>query len=339
MSQFVEKEITERVNLCTADGKLNKESIGWARRPIITSNLSGNRLRKKKWNYWCVFGEEAMFSATISHLDYAAVCFIYFLEYETENFYEKTFIIPFGRNLHMPEAVQDTVEVIHKDTGMFFISNEYETTLKISSLDFGGRSLEADIHISYPLDLDTLNVVVPWSESEFQFTAKHHCLPASGSFTVGDKTFTFHPETDYAVLDYGRGVWPRESTWNWGMASGNQGVDIIGLNLGGQWTDETGSTENAVIVNGELTKISEDLQFIFEPDDYMKPWQVLSDSGKVTLTFKPFYERIAASNVLIVKSEVHQMVGHYEGEIKLNNGETLVIDGLLGCIEDHHAKW
>lgn len=339
MSQFIEKEITEPVNLCTPDGKLNKESIGWARRPIITSNLSKNFMRKKKWNYWCVFGEKALFSATISHIDYAAVCFIYFLEYETKDFYEKTFIIPFGNKCHMPEGVQETVQIMHKDTGMFFISNENETMLKISSLNFGGRQLEADIHISYPLDLDTLNVVVPWNKKEFQFTAKHHCLPAKGSFTVGDKTFTFNPKTDYAVLDYGRGVWPRESRWNWGMASGNQNNDIIGLNIGGQWTDQTGSTENAVFKNGAITKISEDLQFIYDRENYMKPWEIKSASGDLSLTFKPFFERIAASNVLIVQSEVHQMVGHYYGKIKLDDGETLEIDGLLGCIEDHHAKW
>lgn len=334
-----EKEITKPVFLCEIDGKLNNESIGWARQPLITSNLKGNYLRKKKWNYWCVFGQEAMFSATISHLDYAAVCFIYFLEYETKDFYEKTLIIPFGRKCHMPEDVQESVKVIYKDTGIFFISNEIETTLKVSSVDFGGRSLEANINISYPIDLDTLNVVVPWGTNKFQFTAKHHCLPAEGTFTVGDKTFIFNPNTDYAVLDYGRGVWPRESTWNWGMASGNQNNDIIGLNFGGQWTDNTGSTENAVFLNGKILKISEDVEFIFDPENYMKPWEIKSASGQVELTFEPFYERIAASNVLIIKSEVHQMVGHYYGIINLGNEETIVIDGLLGCIEDHLAVW
>lgn len=335
----IEREITKPIFLCDIKGKLNERSIGWARQPIITSNITGNYLRKKKWNYWCVFGEEALFSATISHLDYAAVCFIYFLEYETEDFYEKTFIIPFGKNCHMPEDVHETVDVIYKDTGLFFIADENETKLKVSSADFGGRTLEASINISHPIDLDTLNVVVPWSEDKFQFTAKHHCLPASGSFTVGDKTFTFHPETDYAVLDYGRGVWPRKSTWNWGMASGNQNNDIVGLNFGGQWTDRTGSTENAVFLNGSITKISEDVNFIYDSEDFMKPWEIKSHSGKVALTFKPFYERIAASNVLLIQSEVHQMVGHYYGEIELDNNETLVIDRLLGCIEEHLAVW
>src|SRR5690625_2779334 len=252
-----EKEITLPVRLCLNDGTLNPESIGWARKPIITSNVRGQFLRKKKWNYWCVYGQEALFSATISHLDYAAVCFVYYLDYSTKDFYEKTIILPLDMKTNMPDDVQATVEVSHRNMHLSFISDEQKTLLKISSDDFNGKYLEADITISYPDNLDSLNVVVPWSERKFQFTAKHHCLPASGYFTIGEKTYTFQPETDYAVLDYGRGVWPRESRWNWGMASGNHGSDVIGLNIGGQWTDNTGSTENAIIINGTLYKISE----------------------------------------------------------------------------------
>jgi len=336
---YKEKEITEHTFLCNHDGTLNTESVGWARRPIITSNLSGHFLRRKKWNYWCVFGREAMFSATISHLDYAAVCFVYFVEYETKDYIEETIIIPFGRKCSMPEDVHESLGIIHKNLGIFFNDNEDHTTLKVSSTDFGKKELKADIKISHPANNDTLNVTVPWEGNKFQFTAKHHCLPASGSFSVGDKTFQFDPSTDYAVLDYGRGVWPRESSWNWGMASGNQNNDVIGLNFGGKWTDHTGSTENAVFINGDITKISEDVEFIYDKADYMKPWKIQSASKDVQLEFIPFFERTAISDVVLVKSEVHQMVGHYYGKIKLSHEKTLHIDGLLGCIEDHFAKW
>ncbi|PAV28078.1 hypothetical protein CIL05_18390 [Virgibacillus profundi] len=339
MTTYTEREITQPVQLCDSNGNLNKESIGWARNPIITSNLTGHFLRKKKWNYWCVFGKDAMFSATISHLDYAAVCFVYTLEYSTKKFHEETILIPFSKKVVMSENVYDSMEAIHKDLGIFFVWNEDHMTLKVSSIDFGGEALKTDIKINYPTNLDTLNVVVPWNDNQFQFTAKHHCLPAEGEFSLGSKTFTFNPETDFAVLDYGRGVWPRESTWNWGMASGRQSDDVIGLNFGGQWTDRTGSNENAVILNGSITKINEDVEFIYDQADYMKPWKIHTVSEQVRLTFTPFFERKAYSNVLVVKSDVHQMVGHYSGEIQLPNGKTLVIDGLLGCIEEHMAKW
>lgn len=335
----VERELVNRVNLCTDKGKLNKESVGWARKPIIRSNVRGQFLRKKKWNYWCVYGREALFSATISNLDYGTVCFVYYLDYATKEFFEKTIILPLDFKTKMPDEVQETVEVSHKNMHLSFISDKRKTLLKISAKDFAGQYLEADIVINYPENIDSLNVVVPWSNEQFQFTAKHHCLPASGYFTLGDKRYTFNPTTDYAVLDYGRGIWPRESTWNWGMASGKQNDDVIGLNLGGKWTDGTGSTENALIVNGSLHKISEDLTFHFNPHNYMEEWQVTSPSGSVDLSFTPFFERLAKTDIKIVTSSVHQLVGHYKGSITLPKGKKIILTNLLGCIEDHYAKW
>lgn len=334
-----EREIKTNVQLCLPDGTLNPASIGWARKPIITSNLKGRSFRKKKWNYWCIYGRDALFSATISNLDYATVCFVYFLDYESKRFFEKTVIVPLDKKTAMPNDVQETVQFSNKQMHLSFISSEKETLLKISANDFDGGYLEADILITYPENIESLQVVVPWNNREFQFTAKHHCLPAQGYFRIGKSTYTFEPETDYAVLDYGRGIWPRKSSWNWGMASGNQGSDTIGLNFGGKWTDHTGSTENAVILNNELFKISEDVQFLYDREDFMKEWKITSQSSNVELSFTPFFERIAKSNVLIVQSEVHQMVGHYNGKIQLASGKKLIIDSLLGCIEDHYAKW
>lgn len=280
-----------------------------------------------------------MFSATISHLDYAAVCFVYVFEYDTKRFIEKTVLLPLGINCTMPDDVQATAEAIHKDMSLFFISTETETLLKISCPNFGGDNLEVDLTISYPPDLDTLNVVVPWNEKQFQFTAKHHCLPTTGYVKIGAESFSFHPDTDFAVLDFGRGIWPYASTWNWGMASGKQGEQTVGLNLGGQWTDGTPTTENAIIVDGHLTKISDDLHFYYDVNNFMKDWHVTCPSHRLELSFTPLFERVATTNVGIIKSEVHQMIGHYNGIIHLNEEETIEITHLLGCIEDHVARW
>ena len=80
-------------------------------------------MRKKKWNYWCVYGEDLLFSATISHLDYAAVCFVYFLDYETQRFYEKLITIPVGRNVVMPENV---LESLHFKNDQLTVSMNYK---------------------------------------------------------------------------------------------------------------------------------------------------------------------------------------------------------------------
>lgn len=338
--QHAEREVTVFTPLCDSKGNLNPAAIGYARKPIIDCNLSGRFLRKKKWNYWCVYGDEILFSATISHLDFAAVCFVYFFEYETQRFFEKTVLIPLGNKVQMPSQVLETVcyegsELTIKIT----YSNGY-TKLSVTCDEFDGERMEANLTIEHPQDDESLNVVIPWNRTTFQFTAKHHTLPTSGYVTIGDKRYDFHADENFAVLDYGRGVWPREATWNWGMASQRINGYRLGLNFGGKWTDGTGMTENAVFVDGKMTKISEDVIFEYDRKNFMKPWTIRTKfSDDVDLKFTPFYERIAATNAKIIVSEVHQMIGYYEGTVKIAPDKILRVRNMLGCIEEHIAKW
>ncbi|MBE1557038.1 DUF2804 domain-containing protein [Sporosarcina limicola] len=338
--QHAEREITKPVALCVGKGQLNPEAIGFARQPLIQSNLSGHFMRKKKWNYWCIYGEDLLFSATISHLDYAAVCFVYILDYETQRFYEKQMTIPIGRNVKMPEGVLDSVKFTADNLTVQIVHIQGETHLSVTILDFDNETLHADLHIMHPEQDESLNVVIPKNRDVFQFTAKHHTLPTYGFVKVGDKRYDFNPDYSFAVLDYGRGIWPRKAVWNWAMASQRIGGRRIGLNFGGKWTDGTGMTENAVFVDGVMTKIHEDVLFTYNPKNFMAPWKIRTKfSDSVDVTFTPFFERVSLTNVQLVRTEVHQVVGYFNGRVHLGNGETLQIRQMLGCSEEHNAKW
>ena len=339
MKQHAEREILVPTPLCDKKGNLNPEAIGYARKPIIDCNLSGHFMRKKRWNYWCVYGEEILFSATISHLDYAAVCFVYFLEYETQRYFEKTVLIPLGTKVKMPTQVLETVNFANSELRIHMSHLDGDTHLSVTCPDFDGERLQAELTIHHPTTDDSLNVVIPWNRQMFQFTAKHHTLPTTGIVKIGDRRYTFNEEESYAVLDYGRGVWPREATWNWGMASQRMRGRRIGLNFGGKWTDGTGMTENAIFVDGIMTKIHEDVLFEYDRNNFMKPWTIRSKfSETVNLTFTPFFERVAKTDAKLIRSEVHQVIGYYNGLVKLENC-SLRISQMIGCAEEHIAKW
>ena len=176
----------------------------------------------------------------------------------------------------MTQSVHETLFSQHKDLFVGFTYKEDYMHMEVQTDDFNADSLNANIKIHYPKGIESLNVVVPWSDEHFQFTSKQSCLPAEGYFEVGNKRYNFNPAKDFAILDYGRGVWPQECTWNWGMASGVQGEDIIGINFGGQWTDNTGSTENGVLLNDVMHKISEDVEFIYNRENFMENWKIKS---------------------------------------------------------------
>lgn len=335
-----ETELLNPVNLCDQKGELVQSSIGWARKPLFNCNLTGRWPRKKKWNYWCTTNDKCLFSVTVSHLDYAGMVFIYFLDFQTKKYIEKTVMTPFGKGCTMPGNVGETVLFQHPSMEISMHREPYGTHMTVSCQDFNGLKLEADLQISFPEGHETLNVVIPWNQRTFQFTSKQNCLPTGGSLQVGDHTYSFSKKAAFSSLDFGRGIWPYQIPWNWATASGTVNHRAIGLNLGSKWTDGTGMTENAIVVDGRLTKIGEDVQFTFDINDIMKPWTIKSvRTDCVDLSFVPFYERIAKTNFLIVKSEMHQMVGHFSGHITTQTGERLTVAGLLGCAEDHFARW
>ncbi|WP_448377021.1 DUF2804 family protein, partial [Fervidobacterium sp.] len=53
----------------------------------------------------------------------------------------------------------------------------------------------------------------------------------------------------------------------------------------------------------------------------------------------PFFERIAKSNLLIVASSVHQMIGRFKGFVRDAERNLFILDGALGWAEEHRARW
>lgn len=334
-----ERELTSPIDLCQPDGRLHPAAVGWSRKPLHRCNLHGRWPRKKRWNYWAVTTETHLFSATVSHLDYAGLVFIYFADFAAGLLTEMTQLIPLGRGCNLPDTVDGDVDFARSGLRVAMQQTNGGWRLVVEVADFEGRPLAAQFTIAAPPDHETLNVVVPWNERTFQFTSKQNTLPAEGVVRIGGNETRFTGPQSFACLDFGRGIWPRDCRWNWGSASGRQNGRAIGLNLGGQWTNGTGSTENGVCVDGRLSKLSEELIWQYDKTAFMRPWRISAPSGAIDLTFTPFLERVAASNVWLVRSEVHQMFGRYNGAITTAEGETIPIHNLVGWAEDHIARW
>jgi hypothetical protein len=216
------------------------------------------------------------------------------------------------------------------------------TRIRVSSADFGGVPLDADIAIARPPGHETLNVVIPWDDLTFQYTSKQNTLPATGYLQLADQRFEFSAPSSFGCLDYGRGVWPEHTVWNWGAASGVQAGRLVGLNLGGQWTDGTGMTENGICVDGRLTKISEDLVFDYDRDDMLRPWRIRTAvTDRIDLRFEPEYERVSFSGKRDgYFTDAHQVFGCYAGRITPDDdGEPVELRDLFGWIEEHEARW
>lgn len=338
---YHEPELISPVNLCDKNGNLNPEALGWSRRPLHKCNLQGHWPRKKRWNYWAINSPTHLFSVTLSDVDYLGLPFIYLLDFKTQAYAEKTLIKPFGAGIHLPPEVDENV--FYKDRAMPITMQSVGNGvhLKVGCPDFEGKPLKANLFVHQPLDHETLNVVIPWSQKRFQFTSKQNCLPTEGTLTWGEQTIEFSRKDTFACLDFGRGMWPFESFWNWSSFSTRlPDGRTVGVNLGAGWTDGTGMNENGLCIDGRLTKLHEDVAFEYDPEDFMAPWHLRTTStDRVDLKFEPFFERHAKTDALIIYSEVHQLFGSFNGILRDDQGETIKIDSPVGWAEDHHARW
>lgn len=341
MALYHEPELFEPVELCDQRGNLNPDAIGWSRQPLHLCNLQGHWPRKKRWNYWAVVNSTHLFSVTMSNIDYLGLPFVYLLDFESKTFVEKTLLKPFGTGCHLPPEVSG--DVFFKDSAMSIamVNANGGTQLTVGCPDFNGKPLQAEFFVQNPTAHESLNVIIPWSDRRFQFTSKQNTLPTEGMLTWGEQKIQFSLEDTFACLDLGRGIWPFSSFWNWSSFSTRlPNGKRVGINLGAGWTDGTGMNENALCVDGKLTKISEDIDFIYDKDNFMAPWRLLTTAtDRVELEFEPFYERVAKTDALVLGSQVHQMIGTFKGKLIPDNGEELEIENAIGWAEDHQARW
>lgn len=335
-----EPELTVPVDLCDARGNLNPAAVGWSRHSLHNCNVAGHAPRKKRWNYWALNTDDFLFSATIADVDHYVLAFVYFFEFASGRFIERTAILPPGA-LELPPRVRADIVFTQGRRSVAMTNERKGTRLRIEWPDFGDVALDVDLLVEQPRDHETMNVVIPWSRERFQFTSKQNCLPVTGTIALGDEKIRIARKDDaFACLDFGRGVWKYRTAWNWASASARLSDGRpLGIQLGAKWTDGTGMTENAIFIDGRISKLSEDIPFVYDESDFMKPWRIKSKSRRVDLRFTPFRERVAKAKTGILSSEVHQMFGHYDGTLVADGGERIAVDHVLGWIEEHKARW
>jgi Domain of unknown function (DUF2804), N-terminal/Domain of unknown function (DUF2804), C-terminal len=324
--------------------------VGWSRQPLLDCNLESARFylfrpfqkyRIKRWDYYAVFSPNRFFSATIADLGYAGNIFVYTMDFITGDLHEESLIIPFARGVQLARNSTDgNSSFMNKQARVAFSLKAGERHLLISWPNFHeGRGINADITLSCPDTFESMNIVIPIGEKRFYYNRKLNCMPASGIVKYGEIVDTLDPKTSLGSLDWGRGVWEYKSFWNWASASGYlPDGRTIGLNLGCGFGDLTQAGENAIILENRIHKL-EMVAFEYDSGEYLKPWIFHDTEHRLNLIFTPFKDRTASTNLGIITSEVHQLIGVYNGEIVTDNGNVIKINKLIGFAEEHHAKW
>ncbi|MFF1875720.1 DUF2804 domain-containing protein, partial [Kitasatospora herbaricolor] len=332
---IVERELTEQVALCLPNGQLDPDAVGWSRRPLHdTSGIDGSTSwgRNKRWEYWAVTTRTHIVSLTVSSLDYAAVHGIMIHDIRSGTTVERGAVAPLSSSATLPARLGAGPA----RTRTRSLSIDIDELPNGTRLRGRAAGVAFDITAERPEGHEVLAVVVPWSKKRFQYTVKDVARPATGWLELNGERVELPAGETWAVLDHGRGRWPYRMQWNWGAASGVVDGHVVGLQLGGKWTDGSGSTENGVLVDGTLHKISEELAWDYDESDWLAPWRIHGDG--VQLTFVPFWDHASSTELIVFGSRGHQCFGHYSGWVDTETGR-IRVDALLGWAEDVRNRW
>ncbi|WP_262849677.1 DUF2804 family protein [Mumia quercus] len=332
-----EREITAPVSLTRTDGRLNPDAVGWTRTPWVTTDGIGRgrvgRGRNKRWEYWAVTTPTHVVALVVSDIDYAAVHGLWLLDRTSGETVSYDAIGVLGASATLPGTLG----------GGPVRATTKKLQIALDEVDGGTRlrartdRVEVDVVAHRPAGHECLGVVVPWSDRLFQYTVKDVARPATGTIRVDGMAVDVTAGESWATLDHGRGRWPYAVHWNWGAGSGRTDGRVVGLQVGGRWTDGTGSVENALVVDGHLSKISEELVWTYDTDDWLAPWQVAGDT--VDLTFVPFHLKESVTDLKVFSSRTHQCFGHWSGRVRDDAGSWVTLDGLTGWAEDVRNRW
>lgn len=251
------RELTTPVDLCRG-GALNPEAVGWSRTPLHRCAVDGPWGRRKRWHHWCVTSPREVVALTLADLDYLHLAVTAVVDRASGRVTRDTFVRPLGLRAPLPE----TATAGEVAAGPLRFTDDGARVRLVAA--------GIDLTVERPPALPSLSVAVDWGHGHFAYSSKQPGLPARG--TVHGQPLA---EGALACLDWGRGVWPLTSRWNWACAMGPG----LSLNLGAQWANE-----NAVIARDVLTKLG-DVAFEWNREDPRAPWRI--HAPEVELTVAP----------------------------------------------------
>ncbi len=292
--------------------------------------------RIKEWDFYQVSDQEKCLQFTCGHASYAGQVGIMLFNFRTGEMIadiSKLLALPFG-SLRLPEDAEADSDVRYDKGGVFL---RFRTEGGARRLEFSAKGFEAEIEMK-PQTPHSLVIHVPFDEykTAFYYNQKINCMTASGQASYEGKTYAFGEEA-YGLLDWGRGVWPFHNEWYWSNGTGKVDGELFGFNLGAGFGNTSAATENILFYRGETHKLGR-VRFVLG-GDYMEPWRIHDEEGRLDLLLTPTYDRTTRTDVLFIHNCCHQMFGGFSGKAVLEDGSELRLDGLQAFAEHAVNNW
>jgi len=315
--------------------RVNLEDAGFRR--ILRSS------RLKEWQHFAIIHPEVYVSVAVVDLKYLAASWVFVHDRSSGLSFEHERKLP-GRRLKLPAELWDGAWSLEGGNGYRIDGrnhlNQEEHELRIDVRRDGGR---ADVQARLVLREDLgkvhpLVAVLPLATNRPFYTHKAPC-PLEGTLRVGERTFTFSPERDLALVDVHKAFYPRKTFWRWATFAEVQTDGVVrGVNLTHNVIQPDDRHNENALWDGNRLHLLGAARFEI-PEDPRAPWLIRTLDDLADLEFRPMGERTEDTNLLVARSWYRQPVGLFSGIVKDGRGGEHLFKDVWGVAEDHRVTW
>ena len=340
----MQTEITAPVKLLDSTGNVAVPGYGKQNYYVYSrSAIRANPLRIKEWDFYQISDERYTVQITFADISLRGAGSFTLFDRVTGKKYEAASVslLTLGR-MHMPENANEPHVLEVKKSGFFLRADVNKNRRILSGAGtIHGEPFRADLTLHQPEGLEYLTMAVPFKKNgHFYLNQKMNCMPVTGRVCIGSREFLFDPKTAFAVLDWGRGVWPYHCDWYWGNGSCRlPDGKLFGFEIGWGFGDMSAATENMLFYNGKAHKIGT-VAAAYDEEKILSPWVFHSDDGRFEMTMTPEYDNYTSSRVLgVVGNRCHQVFGKWNGTAVLDDGRVLTIRDMTAFCEHSDNRW
>ena len=317
---------------------------GWSRRMLQEydrKDIKAPKWRIKEWDYYLIMNKDFAVALTVNDMGYMGMLSASFIDFTKKWEHTETELtaMPMGK-MNMPSHTGESVVSAKAEKSQFeFVTSGGVRHLMCEFKGFDGeKDFRCDIALNEP-EQDSLVIATPFDKKNyFYYNHKINTMPVVGWAEYDGVRYEFNPETDFGILDWGRGVWTYDNYWYWGSGSGYVDGVPVGFNIGYGFGNTSAATENIIFYNGVAHKIDE-VTFVIPEDDYLKPWKFTSSDGRFEMDFEPIIDRNSYTDMKLLVSEQHQVFGKMTGTMILDDGTKIELKDFLCFAEKVHNKY
>lgn len=342
----MQNKINSVNKLLDSEGKLIE--AGWADTASLEyepRSIKLNRMNMREWDRYIVVSASGEYALSMWLADKRSTGVVSACFYDLKN--KKQFdcflpvILPAAR-VCMPRS-SESGSVVYKDSlcEYMYLLTEGDRHLYCKYSKLFGCELEVNIHLGYKRGDSTIAVASPCSDdaAQFCYSVKTACMPVSGYVTVDSVRYEFNCETDFATLDWGRGVWTAQNTKRiWCTGSGIANGTGFGFNIGYGIGNMSAASENAIFIDGVCHKIGR--VFVDIPiEDRSGKWIIRSEDKRFEAVILPDVN-FNTKHIIGIKSFNEKvMFGRMSGTVVLDSGESITVNEIPCFFEESVNKY